>query len=205
MQSNTVLEPPYQDTLKGDEFRLICLTDSAEEQYPVYLELETYARDSCSEYETTSYNWADENDDNKFCRPVYVGPYWDVLLQTNNCWSMLRFLRPYRRIRHSWVDAVCINQKNMAEREEQVSIMGLIYQNCLRTVLYLGEDVVGVRTGECRKRSQFHVLAGKPLLAEGTKQSADSGPSLKDLLQLRYFTRVWVIQELPLCKGQITS
>jgi hypothetical protein len=41
-----------------------------------------------------------------------------------------------------WVDARCINQKNVKERGEQVSKMGQIYEQCSRVIVYLGADLI---------------------------------------------------------------
>jgi hypothetical protein len=37
-----------------------------------------------------------------------------------------------------WVDAICINQRDKEEREDQVAKMGRIYEDALRVVVYLG-------------------------------------------------------------------
>jgi hypothetical protein len=38
-----------------------------------------------------------------------------------------------------WVDAICINQTDMAERSKQVSVMGQIYKSCRECAIWLGE------------------------------------------------------------------
>jgi hypothetical protein len=99
----------YGDTLRHNEFRLVCLEAVPRRDYPVHLTLETYTHDNRPEYETVSYQWAGENGDSTQCRPIFIGPYWHVILQTQNCWSMLRFVRPRRGIRLMWVDAICMS------------------------------------------------------------------------------------------------
>jgi hypothetical protein len=94
-------------TLKSEEFRLACLTAVPTDEYPMHLSLETYTYDNRPEYETVSYMWGGENGDSIPCQPIYIGPYWDVLWQSQNCWAMLRFARPRRGIRMIWVDALC--------------------------------------------------------------------------------------------------
>lgn len=39
-----------------------------------------------------------------------------------------------------WVDAICINQEDVAERNEQVPMMDRIYQNAWRTIVWLGPE-----------------------------------------------------------------
>lgn len=97
----------YGGTLGPHEFRLACLNAVPNSEYPVHLSLETFAYDNRPEYETVSYVWSGEDGNNAPCQPVYIGPFWDVLLQTKNCWSMLKFMRPWRGSRMMWIDAIC--------------------------------------------------------------------------------------------------
>jgi len=177
--------PIYSSCLRPDEFRLLVLHPADDDQMPVHVTLETYPNDDCPEYETVSYTWADEQGDASLCDPVYVGQYWDVLFQTRNCAALLRFLRPYRGLRTIWVDAICINQRDIHEREAQVAKMRLIYQSAMRTVVFLGEDAAG-STASRKHRRRRHGL--------GDLARNDLG----HVLAHRYFRRVWVIQELVL-------
>jgi hypothetical protein len=153
----------YGNTLGVDEFRLLCLSPAVDSGYPVHATLETYRHDSCPEYETVSYTWGGEEGDSTLCCPTYIGPYWDVLLQTRNCWAMLRYMRPWRGIRIVWVDAICISQNNVIERQDQVAKMGRIYEESLRVFVYLGEDIVCPRPNNPKHpaRHQLHTLGGQ--------------------------------------------
>ncbi|KAI8716223.1 HET domain-containing protein [Fusarium sp. LHS14.1] len=180
------LSPIYHKSLQEDQFRLLYLPSVDDENRPIHASLEAYQVDDCPEYETVSYCWGGENGDATLCRPVFLGDYWDILLQTQNCWSMLQYLRPQAGIRIIWVDAICINQMDHQERESQVAIMGSIYQQCLRAVVYLGQDVVRPRSGNTRTYPERRDL---------DTESA-SAVDLPQLFKMRYFQRVWVIQEL---------
>ncbi|RSL83279.1 hypothetical protein CEP51_004602 [Fusarium floridanum] len=185
-------EPPhiYNRRLENNEFRLIYLPAVDDESRPIHASIEAYQVDDCPEYETVSYCWGGENGDTTLCKPVFLGDYWDILLQTQNCWSMLHYLRPRIGVRVVWVDAICINQTDHQERESQVAIMGSIYQRCLRTVVYLGQDVVA-RHGNNNSNRAY------PARRDLNTESA-SAVDLHHLLKMRYFQRVWVIQELVL-------
>src|SRR6202012_2331528 len=89
----------YERRLREDEFRIICLSPASgqDRELPIH-------------YEATSYMWAGEDGDKEMCRLVYIGRYWDILLQIKNCWNMLQYLRPWRGERLIWVDAICISQ-----------------------------------------------------------------------------------------------
>jgi hypothetical protein len=57
---------------------------------------------------------------------------------TPNCESALRYLRRKNKTITLWVDAICINQKDTKERGQQVGIMGSIYREAYRVVIWLG-------------------------------------------------------------------
>jgi heterokaryon incompatibility protein (HET) len=95
---------PYSGTLPSTSFRLLRLDGVGDSDYPLHCELETYGLGDCPEYETVSYCWGGEDNDNRQRYPVFVGPYWDVLLQMKNCADMLRYLHPLRGFRLVWVD-----------------------------------------------------------------------------------------------------
>ncbi|KAK4441900.1 heterokaryon incompatibility protein-domain-containing protein [Podospora aff. communis PSN243] len=183
----------YNRELGPEEFRLLCLHGSADSSSPIRADLETYAFERCPEYETVSYAWGGEDDDTSPCRPLFVGPYWDPLALTKNCWSMLQALRPTRGVRLVWVDAICINQDNPEERAAQVAHMSLIYRECRRVISYLGPDLVSASRGfPRRQRLEESVTTGDVGLFIGGKVN------FLKLIQRRYFSRVWIIQELVL-------
>jgi hypothetical protein len=90
-------------------------------------------------YEAVSYTWADEHGDNTRCRPDFVGIYWDVYLVTRNCEEALLSIRDQFETRNLWVDSLCINQDDMAERSSQVNLMPQIYAEADRVLLYVGQ------------------------------------------------------------------
>lgn len=201
----------YAFELDQGSFRLACLTASTNYEDPVHVDLETYALDNCPEYEAVSYTWGGEEGDSTNSRPVYVGPYWDVLMQTRNCWEMLRFLRPRRGIRLVWTDAVCINQQNIPERSVQVANMGRIYSECSQVVVYLGPDIAPVLpAGRYPRRHKLQDVGSDGIqitlprgLNNGSADVDGNVPArftLENLLQRRYFSRLWVVQELILGK-----
>ncbi|KAK2753188.1 heterokaryon incompatibility protein het-6-like protein [Colletotrichum kahawae] len=194
----------YPESLASDEFRVLILTPVKDALYPVHVELETCKDDGHPEYETVSYTWGGEDGDSLACKPVFMGPYWDVILQTRNCWELLRHLRPRKGRRTVWVDAICINQYDMQEREEQVGKMSRIYQNAFRVVLYLGPDLAPPTSDSStypkrRYLHEFNTLHDSLVLSPD-KQSKSSAITLSDLFEREYFRRLWVIQELILSR-----
>jgi hypothetical protein len=88
-------------------------------------------------YEALSYVWGDEND--RF--PIKVEGCSVSI--TKNLYSALKYLRLENQIRILWIDALCINQSDIREREQQVAFMGLIYSRASLVVVWLGEAWFG--------------------------------------------------------------
>lgn len=199
------LGPVYPTKLGGEHFRLACLTAVEDDDVPVHVDLETYSLDNCPSYEAVSYTWGGENADSSPRRPVYVGPYWDVTMQTENCWEMLRFVRPQKRgFRLVWVDAICINQNSRTERSIQVSKMTRIFSEAMQVIVYLGPDIATrLPPGKYPRRRRLHELGSgrshhRPQETRESSQDDQEIASLnlQSLLERRYFSRLWVVQEL---------
>ncbi|KAK0725074.1 heterokaryon incompatibility protein-domain-containing protein [Lasiosphaeris hirsuta] len=110
---------------------------------------------------------------------------------------MVRFLRPWRGSRMVWIDSICINQDDIREREAQVAKMAHIYSECRQAVVYLGDDIVKpLSPGEYPPRRRLEDAIGRSTsrgqLVNEDKREVD----IFHLLKRRYFSRVWIIQEL---------
>ncbi|KAK4222864.1 heterokaryon incompatibility protein-domain-containing protein [Podospora fimiseda] len=138
--SSSPVSAVYSFTLGSDQFRILWLSSPRQPDDRIHVNLEICGFDDHPDYESTSYTWGGANDDNTLSKPVFVGPYWHVLYQTENCWSMLKFLRSTRTRRAVWVDAICINQQDGMERANQVSKMGSIYRQASGLIVFLGLD-----------------------------------------------------------------
>ncbi|KAK9413750.1 putative Heterokaryon incompatibility domain-containing protein [Seiridium unicorne] len=137
-------------TLEKDtkEIRLITLL-SGDGDEPVRCQLgyAHLAAESLHKYECLSYCWGNTMDLMKICLGVNDGaenddeqPKYQDFLITGNLHSAFRRLRfQDGRERTLWVDAICINQDDMVERGEQVSMMRQIYARASNVVIWLGE------------------------------------------------------------------
>jgi len=179
----------YERPITLTEIRLICVHAAEDRAGPIHVTMHIFPDDDCPEYEAVSYTWRSEDGSSAAEQPVFVGPWWDVILQTKNCWSLLRYLRPWQGSRMVWIDALCIDQKCQEEKDAQVSKMGFTYLNCSRAVVWLGDDVVKPSQQRHRARRPFH--------------DAVSSFTLSHLYRRRYFQRVWIIQELLLSPHSI--
>ncbi|KAF2747036.1 hypothetical protein M011DRAFT_380387, partial [Sporormia fimetaria CBS 119925] len=194
----------YGEALGASEFRLLCLSPVDDVDYPVHVGLETYLGDTHPDYEATSYCWGGEDGDYSLQKPVFIGSYWDVKLQTRSCWSMLRFLRPWRGLRIVFVDALCINQQDLNEKAVQVNKMAGIYEGCTRVVVYLGEDIV-TSANPLRPSRTLDKIQSESKGSEFPQNHPLSCQpfGLGELFARKYFSRIWVIQELLLAQYAI--
>jgi hypothetical protein len=92
-----------------------------------------------------------------------------------------------------WVDAICIDQGNHSERNHQVGLMRRIYSAASEVFVYLGEV------------SSLSKEAFQRLMWAKKHESIDEKgrQCLSDLFNMRYFHRVWVIQEIANAKSAI--
>lgn len=110
---------------------------------------------------------------------------------------MLRYLSPSRGLKLVWVDAICIDQNNAEERATQVTKMGQIYSRCSQVWAWIGNDLVPSELSGLPERRWLHELETSTGYAVPFSQPY-STPNILKLLKRRYFSRVWVIQELVL-------
>ena len=89
-------------------------------------------------YEALSYVWGEPNSS----RSLHCAT--GKIALTSNLETALKALRHHDRKRAIWVNAICIDQKNVAERGHQVKLMGKIYANAERVLIWLGPDPQGI-------------------------------------------------------------
>ncbi|KAJ9634566.1 hypothetical protein H2199_008849 [Coniosporium tulheliwenetii] len=99
----------------------------------IHCSLSTVSLDDEPVYEALSYVWGDPN----ITRTIIL--QWTLQQATTNLEAALRRLRYRNRPRVLWVDAVCINQKDVLERQKQVLLMGDLYRNASVVLCWLGE------------------------------------------------------------------
>ncbi|KAI1170586.1 heterokaryon incompatibility protein-domain-containing protein [Nemania sp. FL0916] len=145
-----------------------------------------------------SYTWGDSIRDKPIICMDNGRP--SIVRVTSNCHTMLRHLRrddgEYGTWKF-WIDAICINQNDKAEKEAQIRSMGSIYNDAPNTVIFLGEGTEG-----SNRLFQYLGKIDQLLRQTGGEKPDISDPSediikeLQQLFQRPWFHRVWVIQEL---------
>ncbi|KIW53558.1 hypothetical protein PV05_09118 [Exophiala xenobiotica] len=100
--------------------------------------------------------------------------------------------------RFIWVDALCIDQHNILERNHQVRIMGTIFASAAQVIIWLGEATEHSKSGI--QTLQF-IAEGKAF--EENPPWKDNPPEviqkgLTDILSRNWFRRIWTVQEAAL-------
>jgi hypothetical protein len=187
---------------------------------PLRLSLQYTALDDPNHvpYEALSYTWGTEFDP----RPVYVTSpgsadvEWSV---NKNLFWALRRLRLADRHRTMWIDLLSINQTDLAERGQQVSIMGNVFAAAESVQVWLGEldECVGndldVMTAIAEQYCGGDGVAASPPSLPDPRTTHriiadhhDAGQGSDDIpfyqmhhtrvFRRPWFQRVWVLQEV---------
>jgi hypothetical protein len=108
---------------------------------PVLCSLTQVSLDENPVYEALSYTWELEDDlsDNRVHHTILCEG--QTLSAAPNLFAALKRLRGVAEERRTlWIDALCINQRDNAERSQQVQIMDVVYSKAERVVVWLGEE-----------------------------------------------------------------
>jgi hypothetical protein len=139
------------------------------------------------DYEALSYTWGNPDIASRII--LHDDSFLPI---TSNLESFLRHRREKTEPTTLWIDAVCIDQSNLDERESQVSIMGSLYGAAPRLSIWLGpassdSDLAIQELGTLACGTVYEKL---PILESNVMESIAS------LLRRPWWKRVWIIQEL---------
>ncbi|KAI0428731.1 heterokaryon incompatibility protein-domain-containing protein [Xylaria sp. FL1042] len=172
---------PYAGTPLGPDgyIRLLTLEPGTPED-PVRCELSVEPIDNLPPFEAISYTWG--NPERR--TPIVVAG--ETFKVTVNLASALRYLRYPDRPRVIWVDALCIDQRNTLEVNNQVRHMVNIYASATGVLAWLGPSDSSILQAFDALRTISEVITPEEITA------------LTALFQRPYWTRLWVVQELVL-------
>lgn len=161
---------------------------------PVSATLRIASLDDEPEFDSLSYVWGDEED----TRDIIVNGHTTKV--TKNLEAALRRLRESTP-RVLWVDALCINQKDIAEKNHQVPFMAQLYTTCQRAIIWLGE-------GNNRIEELFRWLNSTRFEESADNETSSMTTACKrpsnetaylgylDVFELPYWQRMWTYQEM---------
>jgi len=117
---------------KSNEIRLLRLYPASSLSAPLICDLIHEELKPGLPYEALSYTWGSSIRARSMTINSHEFPV------TISLWSSLRHVRSPEFCRVLWVDAVCINQEDIAERNVQVVRMREIYVHATRVLIWLG-------------------------------------------------------------------
>ncbi|PTD07843.1 Ankyrin-3 [Fusarium culmorum] len=199
----------YQPLMMKNSTRII-------ELYPgvpgdiLEFELEEVPLFSATPFEALSYEWQERYG------TIPVQCDGQKIFITPNCKAAMEKLRLRDKSRYLWIDAICINQTNEQERNQQVAIMGNIYRAAQRVVMWLGEETETIRAAfemlptvakaQCMLLQAVGEFPGGEMTTEGVEdpkkmlesmfKEQSAMDAFWDLMQRTYWTRAWILPEI---------
>ena len=181
----------YQALSGHDAFRLVKLDPATDYSHTISCEVYHASLTSVPEYEAVSYVWGlpTAREPILLRHPGSQGVEFAVGL---NLEAALRALRRPDKPRVLWIDSICIDQGSHVERASQVKLMGRIYQNCTRDLLWLGSETESIQKGMDTIQSLANVDECK---LSGIDQQEWNNLEAS-IVDNPVWTRAWIVQEL---------
>lgn len=209
----------YRNLNEGmKEIRLIHLyPGSLAEALACSMEYTPLQDDNHTRFECLSYCWGDQKSISVItvsC-PVqrlttsHTATVEHLLPLGSSLYSAMRNLRPKSGpARVLWIDAICINQKDLNERSQQVGIMREIYSKADNVAIWLGDG--DETTTKCIRTintigKRYESSTGKNIEEHSVAELhdplfSDKGVNLFldewKIFEMPWFRRTWVIQEV---------
>ena len=196
---------PFQYlSLVSDEIRLLSL-DPGSIDDTICCWIEHVSVGSMREYTALSYTWGT----GVRSESITINNRYSLSI-TANLKDALLHLRQETKSRKLWIDAVCINQENVVERNAHLSRMRDIYAQANRVEVWLGKaspaDYHALsllqQIGESIPDPELYLSKGG-MVKQATNfgiildsSSSEVVKALNDLFWRPWWTRVWVVQEL---------
>ncbi|KAI8965639.1 HET-domain-containing protein [Daldinia sp. FL1419] len=118
-----------------------------------------------------------------------------------NLESAIRALRRNGQLR-VWIDYICIDQKNMDEKNLQVPMMASIYGGADCVYVWLGDEKDNSKLAIDFIRNRVLDLGRFDRLTRDN-QTAKEWQALSALMRRRWFSRRWIVQEIAVAKGAV--
>ncbi|KAE9373140.1 HET-domain-containing protein [Stipitochalara longipes BDJ] len=215
MQKST-LEAASQlySPLKSDEqeIRLITIEGADDSSADIHCQIETVNLSSSPLYDALSYVWGDAK------IRVSITLNGLSVQVTTNLYQALKRLRARPGTSRIWIDALCIDQSSTDEKSSQIPLMGKIYSQAEKVLIWVGEEeedstaamALIQKWGAGAAAAQKHsVDAFWPNSLELTLQNVENPFDEREItafglfLSRGYWRRVWIIQEIVLSQHRV--
>jgi hypothetical protein len=198
----------YNPLEAAREFRLLRINPGARSREPS-CDLVHAILENASPFEAVSYTWGPVPPS----IPISVGSH--SMLVTAAVDDFIFSRHSIVHTQYVWIDAICIDQQNMAEKTKQLPLMTEIYSRCSRVIVWLSPPA-DVKAAQ-RTRMLLHTLSN-PTYSPGmllcktrlnlidtlcrtvaNQEAAFIG--VAQLLCHPWFERIWVLQEMAVGKN----
>lgn len=168
----------------------------------IYTTISECYRDLFEYFVALSYVWGSTDD----LQTIFLeGCHFQI---TRNLSEALHNIREPNRTVRLWADAICINQQDVDERNQQVALIGQIFSIAHHTIIYLGPSTLVISMAFQEAAEADWKITSKESVKPGEDYSNDNGAfheghmklAAGDLLARAWFTRIWVFQEVVLSK-----
>jgi len=154
------------------------------------------------EYYALSHHWEPKSKDPKDERTIALRYNGDKLFDLTIRPSLYEFLLEFkskvkvdsRLVKYIWIDAICIDQDDEADKKIQLPRMGSIYNGAISVIVWLG-----VSTDESMQAIKF---IDKLQEEQQLKKCLRDASTAKDWMAFAmvtrkpWFTRCWIVQEI---------
>ena len=181
----------YDDIDPTAEVRLLRITKATKSAIEGHFKKVRVTNLAKENYLALSYTWGKARTDQDL-QCVNIGG--QTLYIRNNLWDFFVSNEHQCRTKYLYIDAICINQRNMHERGHQVKLMADIYTHADLVYVWLGKPLG-------TQRDNLKALRWK-LSNPNTREAWDRHAmfGLSYVCASRYWTRLWIIQELLLAR-----
>jgi Heterokaryon incompatibility protein (HET) len=220
-------EPCVYDSLRSgsDEIRLITIEPSSKIPHEICCSIETVELSTAPQYYALSYVWGDPN----MTEEIRLGGR--AFHVTTNLAAALRRLRILmedvpkgenntnkKEPTRLWIDAICINQSSVLEKNQQIPLMGRIYSLSEGVVMWLGEGENDSQLAVSFVKNWYDsIIAAIESYSDEYRSNplkttlsfikdpfhSPSIQALALLLERGYWDRIWIIQEIVLAKSRL--
>ncbi|PMD45975.1 HET-domain-containing protein [Hyaloscypha variabilis F] len=188
----------YRPLAESEEIRLLELQPDHQHHGIIKCMLQHVMIPSSLPYEALSYMWGPQ----KYKTIELNGKPFQI---RENLWQALSHFRLGAEPRTMWIDAICINQEDISERNHQVMQMGIIYSQASRTIVWLGlaDSQTELAFQACKSHAENGLSHEAAYLHRNNlvlNFDDDELKAINSLCSREYWGRLWIIQEVLLAK-----
>ncbi|UKZ59560.1 uncharacterized protein TrAtP1_000861 [Trichoderma atroviride] len=137
-------------------------------------------------FQALSYTWGH----NSFAHNIIINGV--KLPVADNLYSFLQHRQETNQCIDLWIDAICINQNDLLEKNHQIPMMNMIYGRASELIIWLGPPSFD---SELAIQSILEMGSGSPYDKLFTVEN-DVWQAIQSLFERPWWKRIWIVQEL---------